>query len=56
MIDTLAKSPAKVVGTALAGLGVSTIEALTIYAQFGIAVSSLLLIWITIYFKIKKRG
>ena len=40
--------------TGMGGLGVSTIQALTIYVQFGIAVFSLILVGLTILLKVRE--
>ena len=41
-------------GTGLSGLGVSTIQSLTAYVQFGIAVFSLVLVGLTIFLKVRE--
>ena len=50
--------PVKVLLTSMFGLGASTIQSLTIYVQFGIAVFSLILLVLTICLKVReyRRG
>jgi hypothetical protein len=54
MQNLLAQHPIKATVGSLGGLGVSTIEALTVYVQFGIAVFSLILVGLTIFLKVRE--
>jgi len=57
-MQSLSDHPLKVAATGLSGLGVSTIESLTVYVQFGVATFSLILLGLTIWLKFRelKRG
>ena len=57
-MKALSNHPLLTAGTGLSGLGVSTIESLTVYVQFGVATFSLILVGLTIFLKIReiKRG
>jgi hypothetical protein len=53
-MNFLSNHPLMMAGTGFGGLGVSTIEALTVYVQFGIAVFSLILVGLTIFLKVRE--
>jgi len=53
-MQALSDRPILAAITGMGGLGVSTIQALTIYVQFGIAVFSLILVGLTILLKVRE--
>ena len=53
-MKALSDHPLFMAGTGLSGLGVSTIQSLTAYVQFGIAVFSLVLVGLTIFLKVRE--
>ncbi len=53
-MQTLSNHPLMAAFTGLSGLAVSTVETLTAYVQFGIAVFSLILVGLTIFLKVRE--
>jgi D-arabinose 1-dehydrogenase-like Zn-dependent alcohol dehydrogenase len=53
-MKALSDHPLVMAVTGFGGLGVSTIQSLTAYVQFGIAVFSLVLVGLTIFLKVRE--